>query len=47
MVDVGNFLSLDVANLDTKLEHYKLSFIMTKLVNLDIIMLGVILDYIL
>jgi hypothetical protein len=47
MVDVGNFLSLDVANLDTKLENYfKLSFIMTKLVNLDT-MLGFILDYIL
>jgi hypothetical protein len=36
-----------VANLDTKLDDYfKLSFIMTKLVNLDA-MLGVILDYIL
>ena len=33
-------------NLDKKLEHYKLSFIVTKPVNLNA-MLGVILDYIL
>jgi hypothetical protein len=40
-------LSVDVANLDAKLEDYfKLSFIMTKLINLDT-MLWVILDYIL
>ena len=38
---------VDVGNLDTKLEDYfKLSFIVTKLVNLNA-MLGVILDYIL
>jgi len=38
---------VDVGNLDTKLEDYfKLSFIVTKLVNLNA-MLGVILDYVL
>jgi len=38
---------VDVGNLDTKLEDYfKLSFIVTKLVNLNAI-LGVILDYVL
>ena len=38
---------VDVGNVDTKLEDYfKLSFIVTKLVNLNA-MLGVILDYIL
>ena len=38
---------VDVGNVDTKLEDYfKLSFIVTKLVNLNA-MLGVILDYVL
>ena len=38
---------VDVGNLDTKLEvYFKLSFIVTKLVNLNA-MLGVILDYVL
>ena len=40
MVDVGNFFIVDVPNVDTNLDHFKLSFIITKLGNLDTMLGG-------